>query len=124
MIPNDQPNSLPAQLNDWANTSRWLGICSVLPYLSWSILLYIEKRIQEHFYQAEFILGVFCAFWGILLGSITLLIGIIAIRQIQNSQNLERGAGLATFGMILGAVAVLSNLVFIVTPFVIWMAND
>ncbi len=124
MISNDQSNSLPAQLNDWADASRWLGICSILPYLGFSILLYIEKRLQEDFYQAEFILGLFCAFWGVLVGSITLLTGIVAVRQLQNSQNLERGTGWATFGMILGSVAILSNLLFIVVPFVMLMAND
>jgi len=100
-------------MNDWAKTSPWLGICALLPYLLFSIMLYVEKRTEQFYFQAEFLLGLFCLFWGILLGSITFILGLVAIRQIRISQNTEAGTPSAVFSMVLGLSAIISNLLFV-----------
>jgi hypothetical protein len=102
-----------ATMNDWAKTSPWLGIGALLPYLLFSIVLYVEKRTEQFYFQAEFLLGLFCLFWGVLLGLITLIVGLVAIREIRNSQNTEAGTPSAVFGAVLGLSAIISNLLFL-----------
>jgi hypothetical protein len=100
-------------MNEWAETSRWTGICSLLPYLLAVILSQIERRTHQTFFEAGFILGLFCFFWGILVGSATLIIGVVAIQQIHNGQNTEKGIPSAVLGIVLGAAALVSNILFI-----------
>ena len=117
--------SLPAvEMNNWAKSSSWLAICSLLPYLIFGMVFYIEKRLGEHFFQVDFVLALFCLFWGILLGSATLITGVVAIREIKNSQNTEKGIGLAAFSMVLGAAAIIINILFLLVPFAMFMFKD
>lgn len=102
-------------MNEWAETSVWTGICALLPYLLAIILSQIERRIDQILFEAEFLLGLFCFFWGILVGSATLIIGVVAIRQIHNSQNTVKGTPSAVLGMVLGVSALVSNILFIFT---------
>jgi Domain of unknown function (DUF4190) len=99
----------------------WVGVCALLPYLLALILSYIERRTDQLFFEAEFIVGLFCFFLGILLGSTALIAGIVAIRQIHNSQNAETGTSLAVLGIVLGLSAVVSNILFLFTIFSVIM---
>ena len=105
--------SSKAEMNEWAKTSVWLGICALLPYLLSIILSYIERRTDQIFFQADFLLGLFCFFWGIIVGLATLIIGIVAILRIVKSQNTEKGTPSAVFGAVLGLLAIISNLLFV-----------
>ena len=106
------------QINEWAETSCWLGVISLLPYIISTIVLYIQNRMDVIFFQIEFILGLLCAFWGILLGSISSITGMLAIGQIKNSQNRETGIRVAAIGIIFGFLSVVLNLVFWFTFFI------
>ncbi|MGE5376479.1 MAG: DUF4190 domain-containing protein [Bacteroidota bacterium] len=104
-------------MNEWAETSPWLGVCSLLPYLLLGILSYIEKYPGQHFFfQAENVLDVLCVSWGIIFGSLALIAGMVAIKQIYRNKNTEKGFPSAVLGMVLGLFAIVSNLatVFII----------
>ena len=104
-----------ADMNEWAETSLWLGICALLPYLLAIILSYIERRTDQLFFEAGFVVGLFCFFWGIVVGAVTFIIGIVAIRQINNSHNTEKGTPSAVLGIVLGLSALVSNVLFLFT---------
>ena len=105
--------SSKAEMSEWAETSVWLGIIALLPYLLAIILSYIERITDKIFFQADFLLGLFCFFWGIIVGLATLIIGIVAILRIVKSQNTEKGTPSAVFGAVLGLLAIISNLLFV-----------
>ncbi|MGH2819563.1 MAG: DUF4190 domain-containing protein [Actinomycetota bacterium] len=65
---------------------------------------------------ASLALGVFCYF-GILSGPAAIVMGLVARRQIGRSQGTETGAGMALAGIILGAVAVVAVVAFVVLVF-------
>ena len=105
--------SSKAEMSEWAETSVWLGIIALLPYLLAIILSYIERITDKIFFQADFLLGLFCFFWGIVVGLATSIIGIVAILRIIKSQNTEKGTPSAVLGIVLGLSALVSNVVFI-----------
>jgi hypothetical protein len=120
VTPNNAANSWKAEMNEWAETIRWFGICSLLPYLLLGILAYLEKnRDQLFFLHAENVLAVLCISWGIIFGSVTLISGIAAMKRIYSSENTERGILPAVLGTGFGLAAVIANIVtvFIVFPY-------
>ena len=121
MTSNYEANAVGVEMNEWAETSRWLGICSVLPYLLLGLLSYTEKNPDPlFFFQSENVLSVLSVSWGVIIGSVTLITGIVAMKQISGSKNTEKGILSAALGTGLGLVAILSNLV---TVFII-LARD
>jgi len=115
---NQIDNSSPIMVNDWADTSRWWGICSLLPYLISIIIIYLENRLNIIFFQIEFVVVLFCLFWGVALGSVSLITGIMGLRQINNSQGMEVGTRSAIFGILLGIMGIIANILFVFILFV------
>jgi hypothetical protein len=121
MISDHGASSLNAEMNEWAQASSWLGICSLLPYLLFGILYSIGKNPDQHFLlRAENVLAVLCVSWGIIFGSLTLISGIVAVNQIYSSKNTEKGIPSAVLGIVLGLLAIVSNLV---TVFIVFAAD-
>lgn len=100
------------ELNDWANASLWLSICALLPYMIAGIVYYLEKTFDKNFFQAEFLLALFCLFWGVLVGLISLIPGILAIWQIVITKSRQTGIWLAILGIALGTSAIITNVLF------------
>jgi hypothetical protein len=118
MTSYDRSNSLDAEMNEWAEASPWLGICSLLPYILLGILSYAETNPDQLFFvRAENVLDVLCVSWGIMIGSLALISGIVAMKQIYSSKNTEKGIPSAILGTVLGLFAIVSNLV---TVFIIF----
>jgi hypothetical protein len=112
MTYNNVTNSSGAEMNEWAETSLWLGICSLVPYLLFGIFSYGETvPDQLFFFRVENALAVLCVSWGLILGSVTLMTGVVAIKQIYSSKNTEKGILSVVPGTVCGLVAIVSNLV-------------
>ena len=99
-------------VNDWAIASFWLSICALVPYMIAGIVYYLERTFDINYYQAEFLLALFCLFWGVLVGLVSLIPGILAIWQIVITKSRQTGIRLAILGTTLGALAVTSNVLF------------
>lgn len=114
MTSNTGANSSEAEMNKWAETIGWFGICSLLPYLLFGVLSFTEKYLDQLFFvRAENALAVLCVSWGIIFGSVTLISGIVAIRQIHSSKNTEKGNLSAVLGTVFGLLAIAANMVTI-----------
>jgi hypothetical protein len=121
MTPNNGANSSEGEMNKWAEAIRWFGICSLLPYLLFGILFYTEKNPDQlFFFHAENVLAVLCVSWGIIFGSVTLISGIVAMKQIYGSKYTEKGILSAVLGIVFGVLAIVSNLV---TVFIIFASE-
>jgi Na+/H+ antiporter NhaC len=114
----NRPNSRETEMNEWAEASPWLGICSLLPYLLLGILSYTEKNPgQVFFFRAENVLVTLCVSWGIIFGSLTLISGIVAMKQIYSSKDTEKGLRSAVLGIVFGLSAFMTNLVTVAIIF-------
>ena len=103
-----------AEMNKWAEAVGWFGICSLLPYLLFGLLSFNEKYLDQQFFlRAENALAVLCVSWGIIFGSMTLISGIVAIRQIHSGKNTEKGNLSAVLGTAFGLLAIVANIVTI-----------
>jgi hypothetical protein len=109
---NPVDNSSPAR-NDWADTSRWLGIWALLPYVISGIKYYLEKIFDVIFYQTFFLEILVCLLWGIIFGIATLITGIVGIWQIHKSQGMETGTRVAILGIVLGIIGITVNILFV-----------
>jgi hypothetical protein len=77
-----------------------------------------EKNPDQLFFShAINVLSVLCVSWGVIFGSLTLILAIVAIKQIYSSKPAEKGILSAVLGMVLGLFAIVSN---IVTMFLIY----
>ncbi len=118
MTSKNGTDSSEAEMNKWTETVRWFGICSLLPYLFFGILFYAETNVDQLFlFHAENVLAVLCVSWGIIFGSVTLISGMVAIRQIYSSRNTEKGILSAVLGTAFGLFAIVAN---IATVFIIY----
>jgi hypothetical protein len=112
MIFNHSANSSKSEMNEWAEVSPWLGIGSLLPYFLLGILSYMEINPGQTFFsRAQEVLATLCVAWGVIFGSLSLILGMVAIKQVYNSKNTEKGILPAVLGMVLGLLAIVSNLV-------------
>lgn len=112
----DNPSS---ELNELAFLSSWIGAWSFLPYfiiifLSWFRVDYIRSTLS----QILFIVGYH---WIWVFGLISIILGIVAARQIKLNQPKQTGVRLAVVGIALGIVAIVSRIVLIAIGF--WMSN-
>jgi len=109
---DDQEDKAVPERNDWAITSLWLGVISLLPYMIALITRYLERRMDTLFFQVDFLIALFCLLWGIVLGPVSLITGIVGIRQINNSEGTETGIYLAILGIVLGIIGIIANIRF------------
>ena len=114
-----------SKVNDLANTSRWTGIWSLLPYLFLGIMFYLDakRRAPSEFGELAFAVVPICFGVGIVLGLVSLITGILAIRQIKKNENIETGNRAATIGMVLGILGIIANILFC-EFFVLAMTRD
>jgi hypothetical protein len=114
----NRSNVWEVEMNEWAEASPWLGIGSLLPYFLFGILSYMEINAGQPFFsRAQDVVATLCVSWGIIFGSLTLIWGMVAMKQIYSSKNTEKGILPAALGMVLGLLAIVSNLVTVFVVF-------
>ena|SRR5687767_5291242 len=106
-------------MNDWAETSQWTGIGSILPYL-FGVIMYV---LPHPFRQIAFDIFPIYLVAGIILGPLSLVTGIVAIRQINKSQNMQTGTRLAILGISLGILGIAANILFYYLVFLYFMSD-
>lgn len=101
------------QMNKWANTSKWIGVCSLLPYLVFGVVYYLSVETMIFiFAQIIFPLAFICLFWGLVFGLAGIVTGILATLQIYVSQRTQTGTLSSVLGIVLGVAAIIVNLIF------------
>lgn len=58
------------------------------------------------------ITGIFCT--GVILGPIAIVLGVLARKEIERSGGMQSGTGMATAGIVLGTISVVTAIVVFV----------
>ena len=110
----NQVNNTFPKLNSFAHTSRWLGAGSLLPYMLLGSLYYFYNKtaILTQFGEVTFVIVIICLLSGLILGAMSLVTGTLALKQIRDNQSKEIGNRSAAFGMTLGMLGMIVNILF------------
>jgi hypothetical protein len=110
---NQVHNTFP-KLNYFAHASRWLGVGSILPYILLGSLYYFYNKtdVLSKFGEVAFVIVIIGLLSGLVLGTMSLVTGTLAFKQIRNSQSREIGNRSVALGMMLGMLGIIVNILF------------